>query len=173
MLLLFCWNLLFLSVNPCCFLHWNCFNASRDYDFTIDSQKFKQQIHANRCGNVFQDLKKKHFVPCIGTVNQLQGQMMATWQENVTIDSSQDLMECFSALLSLHFILFPCLTTFFCLLIFSFSLGFIPSLSDPALFNAWPPNSSTPRCTSPSFLCLADPLHFSVVHRSTLIKSPL
>ena len=91
----------------------------------------------------------------------------------MTFDSSQYLMECFSALLLLHFILFPCLTTFFCLLFFSFCLGFIPSLSEPALFNAWPPNSRTPRCTTPSFLCLADPLHFSVVHHSTLIKSPL
>lgn len=62
---------------------------------------------------------------------------------------------------------------FFCLLIFSFSLAFVPSLREPSLFNAWPPNSSTPRCTTPSFLCFVHPLHSSVVHHSTLIKNPL
>ena len=38
---------------------------------------------------------------------------MATWQENMTFDSSQDLMEYISALLSLQSILFPCSTFFF------------------------------------------------------------
>lgn len=66
-------------------------------------------------------------------------------------------------------VLFPCLSTFFfCLLIFSFSLAFLPSLREPSLFNAWPPNSSTPRCTTPSFLCFVHPLHSSVVHHSTI-----
>ena len=102
-------------------------------------------------------------------MNQLQGQMMATWQENVTFDSSQDLMECISALLSLHLFSFlACPLFFFCLLIFSFSLAFVPSLREPSLFNAWPPNSSTPRCTTPSFLCFVHPLHSSVVHHSTI-----
>lgn len=93
----------------------------------------------------------------------------------MTFDSSQDLMEYISALLSLQSILFPCSTFFFCHLIFSFSLVFILSLCEPALFNAWPLNSSTPKSTStnPSFLCLSHPLHSSIVHHSTLTKSPL
>ena len=45
-----------ILVNPSCFLPWKCSSALRDYNFTNDSKKFKQQIHANRCGNVFKDL---------------------------------------------------------------------------------------------------------------------